>query len=265
MAIALRIEKNFIRTERMFKNMSLSLLSIIIPEIIFSNKIPYFEDITKSIMIRYIIWVIAIAIFLFFIVKLVKNISKRLKSNTDDQKIELLLEKKNIIEDNFGTHEVEIINNFGNAVIGGNHLPDASIIKQRIKKSSNVIKTISILNGYSKELVGYYVLYPLSKDITKDIIAGEVLNAKQLQLKDITEKFNMANSLYIGMLLGNAIYSKAAIERILERDIKKYLLENPNIKYIFAKPASSDGHRIVSQNGFNSIENSEIKYIVIDS
>lgn len=262
MALALRIEKNFVRTEKILRNLFFSLVSIFLPEFIFSNNIPFLPK-NKGVILYDILYIIGGLLALYFITKLVKNIIKRYTSIKDDNKVESLLERKNIIEDNFGTHEVEVINAFGNEVIGGNHLPDASIIEQRRKKSPNVIKTISIVEGRSKKLVGYYVLYPLTEEITQDILKGDILNAKQLQLKDITMDFSNAYSMYIGMLLGENISSKASIEKILERDIKQYLHKNNKIKYIFAKPASSDGHRIVSQNGFSNINNSEIKYLEI--
>ena len=263
MALVERIEQNFVRTEVLIKNFGLAIASMFLPEILFSAKTLGLTKLDKNALLDYVLLSMAVIIIIYLSIKAINSLYKRIQAKKNDSDIEVMLEKKKIIEDQFATHEVDTINAFGNEVIGGNHLPDSNIIEQRRKKSPNVIKTVSIINGRAKELVGYYVLYPLTEKITQDILVGDVLNAKQLQLCDITSSFTEASSIYVGMLLGSNRMSKAAIEKILVRDIRNYLELNSGIKYVFAKPASNDGNRITTQNGFVPIDNSEIKYIEI--
>lgn len=198
---------------------------------------------------------------------LTKKIKNRLykhgKSKELAKKIDTLLNSSNLTEDSFLAHTTKEINAFGNEQVPGGHLPSSDIIDLRRKKSPNIIKSISKLDSNKKALAGYYVLYPLNQHITENILSGSILNAKQLQLQDITPKHSQAHSLYIGMLLGKDRISKAVIEAMLIRDIQTYISENKNIKNIFAKAASTDGNRITANKGFRPIENSQISYVDI--
>ncbi len=173
-----------------------------------------------------------------------------------NQNIEYLFKRYKRYKASYTEFSTEEINEFGNRLIPGNHLPPSSIIEKRRKKSPQIINTLS-KNG---EILAYYVLYPLKKSTNKKILMGELYNAKSLELNDISDAEDDIKGLYIGMLLGSNRIAKAMIMSLLFKSISEKI-DKHNIEYVFAKAGSQDGIKIISHNGFKKIDNSQIQVL----
>jgi hypothetical protein len=162
-------------------------------------------------------------------------------------------ENYNFSQKEFSTAEINI---FGAEQTGGGNLPSSDVIDRRRKKVPDCINTLS----KDGKLVGYYVLYPLNKTAVTKILKGELYNAKFLELQDIIDAYEHADGLYIGMLVGTNTIAKALIATYMMQDIAKKI-DNHKTRYLFAKAGTAKGHKVIKENNFTPIENSQIQFL----
>lgn len=105
-------------------------------------------------------------------------------------------------------------------------------------------------------LVGYLLAYPLDSSVTARILAGDVTGADQFADRQIATSFADENSLYIGMVLGADLPSRAAVmERCIAR-VTSWAAAHPEGR-IFAKRSTDDGERWLEHYGFMPVGESD--------
>ncbi|MEM9738653.1 MAG: hypothetical protein AAF829_02210 [Pseudomonadota bacterium] len=140
----------------------------------------------------------------------------------------------------------------GRGAIGDAH-PGEDLLRARMKRNSRIIRVIYDRASTSEKILGYTILYPLSKTFTDAILAGEKTGIGGLPVVEISERFEDCEGLYVSMIFGSTLASKAAAITLLRGQIRRALLQSPNIKLVFGRPATAHGFRLLRQYGFSPL------------
>ena len=101
-------------------------------------------------------------------------------------------------------------------------------------------------------LVGYLLAYPLKESVTRRILSGEVTGAGQFGDDEIATTFGDESALYIGMVLGVDLPSRAAVmERCIAR-LTRWASTKPD-GLLLAKRSTGDGERWLERYDFRPI------------
>jgi len=137
--------------------------------------------------------------------------------------------------------------------IGVEH-PDEVLLKRRFAKNPNIIWAI-----YEREtgmIAGYYIVYPLNPEGKLLIEQKQIKNAKDISDEHLSENFESASCIYLGMLCGRTEDARAYVLYRLISDLNHFTNLYPNIEKFFARPATKDGLRIIRKYSFNPIDDS---------
>ena len=101
-------------------------------------------------------------------------------------------------------------------------------------------------------LVGYMLAYPLSRNLTARILAGDVSGAEEFTEDDIATAFADEAAIYIGMVLGSDLAARTSVmERCIHR-VTRWTSAHPD-GLVLAKRSTDDGGRWLEAYGFQPI------------
>lgn len=146
----------------------------------------------------------------------------------------------------------------GHSLVGHNHV-GASVLKRRYSLNSEIITGLYDIK--TKELLGYFILYPLNEKAHQEIISLDIINGKGIEDYHIVDNFDKASCIYIGMVgaLNKRVNSGVIIEFI--RKIEN-IAQLGNLESVFTRGVTSSGIRMIENLGFQRLtEPSEISYI----
>lgn len=133
------------------------------------------------------------------------------------------------------------------------------ILSERYQRNPRIIKFINKSRTIGKELVGFFILYPITGECEKLIEDGVILKSSQIENRHISESAIQANSLYLSMVFGKDKITQAYLIYLLYKDLKKIVRENRAIRSLFVRPVTDAGLRVVQRHAFHKFrENSGI-------
>lgn len=147
--------------------------------------------------------------------------------------------------------DIKTICTLGRKAIGSSH-PDEITLTQRLAKNRNIIKClIRKVDGGS--IVGYYTIYPITAETRTKILSEQIISGKQFAQTQISTSFSSCTAIYISMIYGSSLLSKACVLWTLKNDLNTTRRTNKNLDLLFARPATSAGLRLLRKYGFEPI------------
>lgn len=146
----------------------------------------------------------------------------------------------------------------GYSLVGQSHV-SPEVLKQRYEINSEIITGLYDIK--TKELLGYFILYPLNEDAYKEIMNVDIINGKGIKNHHIVDNFEDATCLYIGMVgaLNKRVNSGVIIEFVRKIENIAHL---GNLKSVFTRGATPSGIKMIENLGFQRLKYpSEISYI----
>lgn len=227
----------------------IGLLGLGITLVTFQTTHPFIEIISveETRKTGFIIIILALIAFLIAIGKLIRKILKYISFRLSGTAIlEPFLDFE--VSDAVPA-DIQQIHSLGNAVIGDYHATDNQLLS-RIQKCPQIIKKLTSSNLKDNNIKGYYIFYPLTSQGIKRIDTCKIVSGKSLENSDISTNFRNARAVYISMIFGNNLMSKAAALLYLKYNLKYLRETNHNISKIYAKPSTTDGLRLLKKYGF---------------
>jgi hypothetical protein len=146
------------------------------------------------------------------------------------------------------SHDINEIVALGVKLVGENHI-DGQTLKRRYSINP---KIITCLYSPSRELIGYFIIYPLTKSALNEIVAGSLRNGRDIRDEHLCKRFENAAALYIGMAGGIGMHAEGyVVSELLET--LRILTRNKSVKAIFTRGATQDGIRVANSYGFQKL------------
>lgn len=160
--------------------------------------------------------------------------------------------------------ELPGVTDFGYSLVGDSHI-DLETLKRRYSINSHIVTCLySADDTKSTELLGYYIMYPLSLEAYTDIHSIRILNGSDIKDHHITPSFSDAAALYIGMAGGKEGHAEGyVIDEMLEQI--STILYNGKLKALCTRGATPDGKRVIRNFGFQKLADpSEISCLLLN-
>lgn len=138
-------------------------------------------------------------------------------------------------------------------LIGNNHA-DEKTLKKRLEKNNEIIKIIKLQRNNKSRISGYYIVYPINNEADKLLRKKKIKNGKHIDESQILSDFSHASAIYVSMVAGKNIHSKAFSLYLLRKDISEYVKRYRRIKRLYAKPSTKDGLRLLTKYGFEPLD-----------
>ncbi len=148
---------------------------------------------------------------------------------------------------------LEAVEKMGEGSIGEVH-PSAVTLARRLAINPDILQVFGRRYPDGRlELCGYSLLYPLKDETGTTIAGGRIRSGKELGPETLLPDFTDAKYLYIEMLLGipdaaARSHAKACLYHELARWIS-----GGKVRFVFARPASPSGLRLLHNYGFAPI------------
>jgi hypothetical protein len=148
-------------------------------------------------------------------------------------------------------NQIPEIVSLGRSSVGPeNHLKEDELSKLFLVNPKIIKRLDRVFPDGRRMLAGYYILYPLKRDIYERIITGQILNGRLIRPEDLCRRFHQASALYIGVVVASTKYDRAAILRELKLSISDLVQRNSKIEKVFARPGTKLGEVAMINNQF---------------
>ena len=134
------------------------------------------------------------------------------------------------------------------------------IIENRFFVNPNIVRGLKIISPDSSYIVGFYIMYPITKNCQSKIEKGEITKSDDFSLVDICKDFKISQAIYISLVFAIDRLSKAFLLLKLKEELRSIILKYPNIKTIYVRPVTDDGLRNVERQKFFKMKNSSSLY-----
>lgn len=104
------------------------------------------------------------------------------------------------------------------------------------------------------KIVGLYILLPLTRPATKEILAREILSAKDFKPDHAARDFSRASAIYVTNICGAGQINRGKVHKELRDQMKEIGTTYHNIEYFFARGGAPDGIRLLEKYDFEPIE-----------
>jgi hypothetical protein len=118
---------------------------------------------------------------------------------------------------------------------------DDTFLLRRHRINNKIIRCIRRTNVDGHDLSGFYILYPITKQCERLIEEGFIVGSRQIQKAHICQSFEEASSLYISMVYGRDLFTRAFIVYQIKQDLMRIFDKNKGLKFIYAGPSTSEG------------------------
>jgi hypothetical protein len=125
---------------------------------------------------------------------------------------------------------------------------DEDILLARHKINHQIIRLLKNRMA-GEDLAGFYILYPITVDCESLIAGGQIIKGSQIQTAHICNA-NQASSYYLSMVYGKDRLSQAFLIHLIFKDLKKAVINNRNIQFIYVRPVTEAGFRVVEKHNF---------------
>ena len=125
---------------------------------------------------------------------------------------------------------------------------NTTILSERHRANSRLIKLIR--KRLTRDLAGYYILYPISHECEALIEEGRILKSSQIATNHICPTGGFAASLYLSMVYGTARAARAFLIYLLYKDIREMIGENRSLRSLYVRPVTPAGFRVIEKHLF---------------
>lgn len=193
---------------------------------------------------------------------LANKIESKLLLNYYEKKVELAinsLEEFDISLSSFDKYDLQILKQIQplRESLGEIHW---DIIENRFFTNPDIVRGLKIITPIENVIVGFFILYPITKNCQSQIEKGEILKSDDFGLVDICNDFKSSSAIYISLVFAINRYSKAFLLLKLKDELLAVLSRYPNINAIYVRPATEDGLRNILKNKFTRLKNSPTIY-----
>ncbi len=139
---------------------------------------------------------------------------------------------------------------------------DLEKVKVRFENNKNIFR--GLRDTITNKLVGFYILYPIAKNLVALLESGKMQSAECFENNDIVNNINSAHALYVSTVWSSKEHFKS--RAILFDDLFKecfYLLYNhKHLTGIYTKPRTDLGKILADRYQFNKLkEDSLIQFL----
>jgi hypothetical protein len=124
------------------------------------------------------------------------------------------------------------------------------VLLSRHQANQHIIRLIKNKTADEQELAGFYLLYPISAACEKLIDDGQIIQSSQIQNHHICEA-NQAASYYLSMVYGKDRAAQAFLIHLIFNDLKAAVISNRRVRFIYLRPVTEAGFRVVGKHNFN--------------
>lgn len=128
-------------------------------------------------------------------------------------------------------------------------------IRKRLIKNPDFFKALKVKKERKKIIVGFCLIYPVSKNLVSLMHNGDVNSAEEFEIDDICSNFQQSEAVYISALYG-FIHNSLLLKKVI-RQIVFYVTTYPHLSGLYAKPRTPEGQRLADQFFFEKLEKSE--------
>ncbi|MFD4527616.1 hypothetical protein ACFWP7_27545 [Streptomyces sp. NPDC058470] len=126
--------------------------------------------------------------------------------------------------------------------------PRRNAVEERLLRNSQLVRLVYLAHGGSYRLEGYIILYPLNRSAVSAVLAGEICAGLQIRPRHVQQRWTSASGIYIAAAAGSTWRARAAVVTLLE-----VMTENISPEWIFARPVTKDGLRLMRKSGFQPL------------
>jgi hypothetical protein len=123
------------------------------------------------------------------------------------------------------------------------------VLQARHKANQQIIRLLKNRTAFEEELAGFYLLYPISAECEKLIDGGQIIQSSQILDTHICEA-NRAASYYLSMVYGRDRAAQAYLIHLIFKDLKAAVISNRKIQFIYVRPVTEAGFRVVEKHNF---------------
>ena len=139
--------------------------------------------------------------------------------------------------------------------------PDPQVFLNRWRKNPQMA-TIIYSDDTCENIVGYYVLTPLSEQAVTSLMTAKYRLPREIPNEDICSSYSEAHGLFLSFIAGMNKYANAHVIAEMFRQISS-LVHSPNITSVFTRHASHEGKHLMDKFGFGLIKGSEISVLTL--
>ncbi|CAL9583893.1 hypothetical protein SUDANB1_05077 [Streptomyces sp. enrichment culture] len=126
--------------------------------------------------------------------------------------------------------------------------PRRQAVEERLHRNSQLVRLVYIARGNAYKLDGYVILYPLNRAAVSAVLAGDICAGQQIRPRHVKQRWTSASGIYIAAAAGRSWRGRAAVVTLLE-----VMTENISPEWIFARPVTKDGLRLMRKSGFRPL------------
>lgn len=175
--------------------------------------------------------------------------------NKHKKRISLELKDPNnsIVFEKFDTHDIKRLQRFDPLRRTLGHI-SWDLIADRVKKNGEVIRGYKIVTPLDEIILGFFIVYPLTKLGGTLINKGVLKQSDDFKLRHINKDFKTAFALYISIVYAASEEACPFISLKLNEELFKILEESSSIDTVYTRPITDDGDRNVKRYNFRPLE-----------
>jgi len=137
----------------------------------------------------------------------------------------------------------------------------------RYRHSPDAFKAIAAIDRktHTEQIVGYYVLLPLTKHGTEQVLKGFIEAGRHLRDEDICRKFAGYSSLYISAVYARPGRAQVATTDWLLFDVLDLKARNTRLHFVFVRPTSPEGRAIFKTLTGRQADLGKIQFLNLES
>ncbi len=222
-------------------------MSLVLTQQLPSSLQPYEVELRRS---GWICNMIAIVVFVWLIVKLAGNFLRHL----DIAPIDISLSDRLYFNVSYcSPSDLDEICALGRQEIGDNHVSE-DLLRNRVRRCPHLARKLTSSKKADTKIRGYYILYPLTASGINKIDRHLINSGKGLMDKDISCSFKNARAVYISMIFGDNVFSRAAAIFHMKNDLAHLSEMKQAGRKFYAKPSTKHGLRLLRQDGFRPLD-----------
>lgn len=161
--------------------------------------------------------------------------------------------------ESFNKHDLEILKKLKplKESLGEIHW---DIIETRLTVNPDIVRGLKIVSPIDNHILGFFIMYPITKNCASKIERGEILKSDDFSLADICKSFKQCHAIYISLVYAIDLWPKAFVLFKLKEELRLIITKFPNIKTLYVRPVSDDGLRNINRQKFVQMKNSPTLY-----
>jgi hypothetical protein len=126
---------------------------------------------------------------------------------------------------------------------------DEEVLRARFNINRQIIRLIKTPDAGATELAGFYILYPITEECENLISGGRIIKSSQIEDHQICQS-DQAYAYYLSMVYGKDRAAQAWLIHLIFSELKAAVIENRRIQFIYVRPVTEAGFRVVEKHHF---------------